>query len=162
FMFHDDPFSGHVVLRSTDRETPGAAYRLWTTLKVPQGFSLAKHAGYLATQVGAEAFRLMPARCLFALGVGHVRRQQTEPGARADVAAELIRTNVIELTDPEWAVLAALKRELAPGEVAPGLWQQRALEAGVSVEAFCAAARDLEAKGVLGRFSTFLEHVKPL
>jgi hypothetical protein len=39
-MFQQDPFSGHVVLRSTDAATPGAAYRLWTTLKVPQGYSM--------------------------------------------------------------------------------------------------------------------------
>src|SRR4051812_1389613 len=36
WMFKDDPFSGHVVIRSTDAETPGSIYRLWTTLKVPQ------------------------------------------------------------------------------------------------------------------------------
>ncbi|HEY7268729.1 MAG TPA: Lrp/AsnC family transcriptional regulator, partial [Dehalococcoidia bacterium] len=40
FMFREDPFSGHVVLRSTDGATPGSAYRLWTTLKVPQGFEI--------------------------------------------------------------------------------------------------------------------------
>src|SRR5258705_6364826 len=39
FLFQKDPFSGHVVIRSTDGETPGSAYRLWTTLKVPQSFS---------------------------------------------------------------------------------------------------------------------------
>src|SRR5687767_7172034 len=36
FMVRDDPFSGHVVIRSTDADTPGSVYRLWTTLKVPQ------------------------------------------------------------------------------------------------------------------------------
>src|SRR5438132_3492773 len=39
-MFKQDPFSGHVVLRSTDLETAGSEYKLWTTIKVPQGFSL--------------------------------------------------------------------------------------------------------------------------
>src|SRR3954470_3991889 len=34
FLVREDPFSGHVVIRSTDAETPGAMYRLWTTLKV--------------------------------------------------------------------------------------------------------------------------------
>jgi hypothetical protein len=48
----------------------------------PQGFAL-KDAAHLARSVGAEAFRLMPARYLFALGVGHVRRRGLEPGARA-------------------------------------------------------------------------------
>ena len=32
-MFRDDPFSGHVVIRSTDGATPGSHYRLWTTLR---------------------------------------------------------------------------------------------------------------------------------
>src|SRR3712207_6223595 len=50
YMFREDPFSGHVVIRSTDGDTPGSAYRLWTTLKVPQGFSLQKHAEYLRTR----------------------------------------------------------------------------------------------------------------
>src|SRR5437868_6619335 len=34
WMFHNDPFSGHVVIRSTDQQIAGAKYRLWTTLKV--------------------------------------------------------------------------------------------------------------------------------
>src|SRR5256886_4147780 len=42
YMFEEDPFSGHVVIRSTDAEISGARYRLWTTLKVPQGYSLRK------------------------------------------------------------------------------------------------------------------------
>ena len=36
YMVREDPFSGHVVIRSTDAETPGSVYRLWTTLKVPR------------------------------------------------------------------------------------------------------------------------------
>src|SRR5688500_1185624 len=62
FMAKDDPFSGHVVIRSTDTETPGAGYRLWTTLKVPQGFSMTRHCEVVAARVGAEAFLLMPAK----------------------------------------------------------------------------------------------------
>jgi hypothetical protein len=52
FMFRDDPFSGHVVIRTTDAATPGSNYRLWTTLKVPQGFSIQKHAEFLLRAVG--------------------------------------------------------------------------------------------------------------
>src|SRR6201996_243777 len=44
WMFQNDPFSGHVVIRSTDSVTAGSKYRLWTTLKVPQGFSMQNHA----------------------------------------------------------------------------------------------------------------------
>src|SRR5476651_1458592 len=43
FMFQQDPFSGHVVLRSTDATTAGSQYKLWTTLKVPHGYSMRKH-----------------------------------------------------------------------------------------------------------------------
>ena len=43
FMFQRDPFSGHVVLRSTDQQSAGAEYRLWTTLKVPAGESMSAH-----------------------------------------------------------------------------------------------------------------------
>src|SRR6266542_1927493 len=32
YMFQKDPFSGHVVLRSTDASTAGSNYKLWTTL----------------------------------------------------------------------------------------------------------------------------------
>src|SRR5882757_9570409 len=75
WMFQRDPFSGHVVLRSTDTLTAGSEYKLWTTLKVPHGFSLQRHGELLAEKVGAEHFRLMPAKGIFTLGVGHVRRK---------------------------------------------------------------------------------------
>src|SRR5579862_5001971 len=85
YMFQQDPFSGHVVIRSTDSATPGSNYRLWTTLKVPQGFSMQKHAEFLRQKTGADLFRLMPAKRLFALGVGHVRRRGMSPGSKAEV-----------------------------------------------------------------------------
>src|SRR6185436_12937470 len=50
YMFQQDPFSGHVVIRSTDTATAGSNYRLWTTLKVPQGYSLSKHCDLLSTK----------------------------------------------------------------------------------------------------------------
>src|SRR5580700_7085436 len=68
-MFQRDPFSGHVVVRSTDAATVGSKYRLWTTVKVPQGFSMTRHCQFLAKQTGAEKFILLPAKKLFALGV---------------------------------------------------------------------------------------------
>src|SRR5438309_11719324 len=40
WMFQRDPFSGHVVLRSTETATAGSDYKLWTTVKVPHGRSL--------------------------------------------------------------------------------------------------------------------------
>jgi AsnC-like ligand binding domain len=161
WMFREDPFSGHVVIRTADAATAGSNYRLWTTLKVPQGFSLAKHAAFLSRTVGAEAYRLMPAKALFALGVGHVRRRGMEPGARAEVLADVKDTEIVELGALEWRVLTAIKRELAPDEVVRDVWAARAREAGVSREEFERVGKALNAKGVIGRFSTFLEHVKP-
>jgi len=160
YMFHDDPFSGHVVIRTADPATPGASYRLWTTLKVPQGYSLRKHAEFLQRQVGADHFRLMPAKKLFALGVGHIRRRGIEIGSRADVPAEPVDTTLVELSDHEWRVLTALKREFSPNEIVRDLWRERAVKAGVGLAEFYETARALNARGVIGRFSTFLEHVK--
>jgi hypothetical protein len=161
FMFREDPFSGHVVIRTTDAVSTGSNYRLWTTLKVPQGFSLRKHAEWLRAQVGAERFRLMPAKMLFALGVGHVRRRGLEPGARAEEPAQPLDTSIVALSELEWRVLVALKREFAPQEIERELWTARAREAGVDFGTFVAIARSLDERRVIGRFSTFLEHVKP-
>jgi hypothetical protein len=162
YMFQKDPFSGHVVIRSTDQPIAGAKYRLWTTLKVPQGFSLAKHADVLMRHTGAEHYRLMPAKRLFALGVGHVRRRGMEPGSKSDELADVVDTNIVELSDLEWRVLMSLKREFEPDEIQPNLWAPRAAEANVPLETFHAVATGLNQRGVIGRFSTFLEHVKPL
>jgi len=162
FMFQRDPFSGHVVLRSTDAATAGSNYKLWTTLKVPQGYSLREHCELLARRVGAEHFRLMPAKRLFALGVGHVRRRGMEPGARAEAPAEVMDVSIVNLTPAEWRILTALKREFAPAEIVRDIWAARAAEAGVPLAEFLAAAEDLNRRKIIGRFSTFLEHVKPL
>jgi hypothetical protein len=161
YMWTRDPFSGHIVIRSTDRETAGSVYRLWTTLKVPQGYSLAKHCEFLAKKVGAEKFLLLPAKRLFALGVGHVRRKGMQPGSKADVLAEMKDTQIVQLSELDWQVLTPLKRELAVEEIGENIWAGRAAEAGVSPETFCNVAKSLNERGVIGRFSTFLEHVKP-
>ncbi len=160
YMSKVDPFSGHVVIRTTDSATPGSNYRLWTTLKVPQGYVIEKHAEFLRDHVGAEAYRLMPAKRLFALGVGHIRRRGMEPGSRADVLADVIDTNIVELSALDWQVLVALKREFEPHELVPDIWTARAAEAGVDLDKFYAVAESLASRAVIGRFSTFLEHVK--
>jgi len=163
WLYQNDPFSGHVVVRSTDRETPGSVYRLWTTLKVPAGYSLHKHCAKLAPVIGADEFRIMPAHKLFALGVGHVRRKELQPGDKSDEPGRVIDVEVTPVADDEWPVLAALKREFTSEELAiEPLWQPRADEAGVSLDAFLAKAHELAERGVIGRFSTFLEHYKKL
>ena len=159
-MFQRDPFSGHVVIRTTDHATVGSKYRLWTTLKVPQGFSMTRHCEFLCRATGAEKFILLPAKKLFALGVGHVRRRGLEPGSRADVPAEVTDVSVATLNDLDWRVLTALKREFTPEELVPEIWAVRAKEADVPLDTFFDVAADLNRRQIIGRFSTFLEHVK--
>src|SRR3984893_17171891 len=161
YMFRQDPFSGHVVLRSTDSATAGSEYKLWTTVKVPQGFGLERHTRLLLKEVGAEKVKIMPAKGIFTLGVGHVRRKTILPGARGEVPAKMIRTEVVELNDLEWRVLTALKREFTMEEITPNPWKKRAREADLPLETFFAVAEDLNRRKIIGRFSTFLEHVKP-
>jgi DNA-binding Lrp family transcriptional regulator len=168
FLWEKDPFSGHIVIRSTDRETPGSQYRLWTTLKVPDGYSMEKHCELSCRITGAEAFKLMPAKRVFALGVGHVRRRGMEPGSKSDELAEVKDTQYVHLSEQDWRVLNALKREFdaveierALGRAAEAFWADRAAEAVTSLDEFHAGARSLLSRGVIGRFSTFLEHVKP-
>jgi DNA-binding Lrp family transcriptional regulator len=175
WMYRDDPFSGHVVIRSTDTQTAGSKYRLWTTLKVPQGFSIERHAEFLAHQVGAISYKLLPAKKLFVLGVGHVRRRGMEPGSKSLGLADVLDTKLVELSDLDWRVLTALKREFTAEEIESApfslnpeprtlnpFWSSRAAEANVALDEFHAVARSLNARGVIGRFSTFLEHVKQL
>jgi DNA-binding Lrp family transcriptional regulator len=162
YMVDDDPFSGHVVIRSTDAATPGSNYRLWTTVKVPQGYSIEKHCAMIGRLTGAEHFRVMPANRIFALGVGHVRRKGMEPGSKSDAPAEVKDTTKVNLSELDWRVLTALKREVEPDELTRDLWRARADEAGVPLEQFYEVAESLNARKVIGRFSTFLEHVKPL
>jgi len=161
WMFQQDPFSGHVVTRSTDVATQGSNYKLWTTLKVPQGYSLKKHCEFLCNQTGAEKFVLLPAKKLFALGVGHVRRRGMEPGSKAEVPAEVTEVTTTTLNDLEWRILEAIKREFEIDEIVPNIWDARAKETGISLQTFLEVAEDFNRRKVIGRFSTFLEHVKP-
>jgi DNA-binding Lrp family transcriptional regulator len=161
FMFREDPFSGHVVTRSTDREISGSDYKLWTTLKVPQGESLEEHAEVLRRLTGAHEFVLMPSNGIFALGVGHVRRKSMEPGAKSDEPAVMTTTNPVELDADEWEVLLAIKEELTPDEICEDPWGPRADAIGFDRERFYQIAETLDRKKAIGRFSTFLEHVKP-
>lgn len=161
FMSKEDPFSGHVVIRSTDSEVSGSGYRLWTTLKVPVGESLDEHATSLLRLTGATEYLLMQANGVFALGVGHTRRKVLEPGDKAEEPAVMMTTTAVDLDAEEWDVLLALKEELTLDEISENPWDKRAEIAGVSLDRFCEVADTLNAKKVIGRFSTFLEHVKP-
>jgi DNA-binding Lrp family transcriptional regulator len=161
YMFRQDPFSGHVVIRSTDQKTAGSEYRLWTTIKVPQGYSLAEHTNLLGQRVGAAKVKLMPAKGIFALGVGHVRRKILEPGARSERPAQMLSTEIVALSEIEWRVLSALKREFSVTDIRSNPWTDRAIECDLPLATFFEIAEALNEKKIIGRFSTFLEHVKP-
>lgn len=162
FLLENDPFTGHIVIRSAEREAPGTDYRLWTTLKVPSGYDLERHCEVLASRIDARSWRIMPALRAFALGVGHLRRRGLEIGARASHPAIDTIPAIVDLDEMEWQVLMSLKREFLPEEITSDLWSARAREAGVDLETFLAVGRELDRRGVIGRFSTFLEHTKPL
>jgi hypothetical protein len=68
----------------------------------------------------------------------------------------------VQLGELDWRVLVALKREFEPAELlAENLWEARAAEADVDLDTFLKVSSSLNQRGVVGRFSTFLEHVKP-
>ena len=70
---------------------------------------------------------------------------------------DYLRTGSIAQFSP---VMNAVKREFEPEEIIEDIWTARAAEAGVSLEDFFRIAKDLDKRRVVGRFSTFLEHVK--
>lgn len=156
-----DPFTGHIVLRRAEGDADGAEYRLWTTLKVPTGCgSLEEHCDMLASHIRAEHYVLLPARGVFALGVGHMRRRALKPGDRLSRPPRMQTTSKPELSPDEWSVLLSLKEELAPEEIVPNPWAARAEKLGMSFEQYCRLAEKLDEKKVIGRFAAFLEHVR--
>lgn len=161
FMARQDPFTGHVVVRSTDPEAAGAAFRLWTTVKVPQGYAVNDHCEFLRTKIRAHQFIAMPAKKVFALGVGHIRRQSLEPGDRDDHPARPIDVKVVKLTEAQWQALVILKQQVTPQEIGQDIWARRAAQANMSVQQLVSLGQQLDDMGVIGRFSTFLEHAKP-
>jgi DNA-binding Lrp family transcriptional regulator len=156
----EDPFSGHVVIRNS--ETGTTEWPLWTTIKVPTGFSLVNHCEWIREQIGAEKYRIMPTIRQFALGVGHMRRKNMAVGEKAEAPAMDSVPAIVGLDERDWTVLAALKRDLMPYEVVEDLWAGRAADAGVTLREFFEVAESLDSRGVVGRFSTFLEHTKPV
>jgi len=160
FIARSDPFSGHVVIRNS--ETGTSEWRLWTTLKVPSGFSVDRHCDYLKKQIGAEKYRIMPALRAFVLGVGHMRRKGMAVGEKSATPAKPMEAAIVELSDDDWEILTVLKRDFAPDEIGEEMWEWRAIAAGIPIDLFLTIAEDLDRRGVIGRFSTFLEHTKPV
>jgi DNA-binding Lrp family transcriptional regulator len=160
FISGRDPFSGHVVIRNS--ETGPTEWRLWTTLKVPTGFSVEQHCEFLRRSTGAEKCRIMPALRAFVLGVGHMRRKGMRPGAMSAEPAVPMVPAVVQLSPREWEVLTVLKRDFTADEIRENAWEHRAIQSGFNPITFMEVAGELDRKGVIGRFSTFLEHSKPV
>jgi DNA-binding Lrp family transcriptional regulator len=160
FIAGHDPFSGHVVIRNG--ENGSSEWRLWTTLKVPAGFSVETHCEFLRQRIGAEKYRVMPVLRAFVLGVGHMRRKGMRVGEMSPLPATASQPAVVDLNEREWNVLSVLKADFAPTEIGAAMWENRALVAGIHPTVFFQIAEDLDRRGVIGRFSTFLEHTKPV
>ena len=161
FLVENDPFTGHVVLRHAETQSPGHDYRLWTTLKVPQGNTVEEHCRVLKGIIGAEDFVPLPTRGVFALGVGHIRRRGLQPGDKREDIPVMQLSDVVELNQEEWTVLLSLKEELKEEEFVSCPWEKRAEAVGMTLDRYCDVAHGLDEKKVIGRFATFLEHVKP-
>lgn len=162
WLLDHDPFTGHIVLRrADDPQTPGADYRLWTTLKVPTGYgSLQEHTQMLARLLHAEDAVLLPVVGMFTLSVGHARRARLKPGDKLPQPPAMQVPARPRLSEEEWAVLLSLKESLSEDEFTPRPWAARAAALGMSEDAFCTVAEGLDARGVIGRFAAFLDHMK--
>ena len=133
YMFQEDPFSGHVVTRSTDVASPGSTYKLWTTLKVPQGYSLEKHCEVL--KEGGRKSVSVDAGQAVCLGCGACAADM-EPGARSRGAGGGDGCGGGGIDRSRMAHYGGVKREFEPEELVEDLWVARAEEAGVSLEEF--------------------------
>ncbi|MBR2314933.1 MAG: AsnC family protein [Akkermansia sp.] len=155
-----DPFTGHIVIRESDSpDAPGSQYRLWTTLKVPTGCgSVQEHNNLLMRHTGALDWVALPVVGMFALGVGHARRAGLKPGDRLPEPPLMQRPSHPQLSKHEWAVLLSLKESLLPQELVSSPWEQRAAAIGMSMDEYCSIAENLDARKIIGRFATFLDH----
>lgn len=160
WLWENDPFTGHVVIREASNPTaPGADHKLWTTLKVPTGYgTVESHCNLLAQHIGAENFIPLPVIGMFALSVGHIRRANLQPGDKTDTPPTMQRPARPRLTEQEWQVLLALKESLTPDEFIPEPWQHRAEALGMTPDTFNRIAADLDHRHIIGRFATFLDH----
>ena len=117
--------------------------------------------GALLRLTGATEYLLMPAHGVFALGVGHTRRKSLEPGdhgRRSGHHDDHHRRGISPRRNG--TSCSPSKKNSPPLKSDPTRGSPRRT-AGIPLERFCQIAEALNAKKVIGRFSTFLEHVKP-
>jgi hypothetical protein len=109
-MFQKDPFSGHVVIRSTDADIAGARYRLWTTLKSRSRFRC-KTLRVFVREDGRDGVSPDARQALVRIGCRPHQARGMEPGSKAEELAEEKNTEIVALSELEWRVLVVLKRE---------------------------------------------------
>jgi len=84
-----------------------------------------------------------------------------EPGAKSDEAAEMHAVRSVKLSELEWRVLMALKRELVLDEITENLWGvARARGRSAAAGLLRGRRKPRRAQGDRA-FLDFLEHVKP-
>lgn len=159
-----DPFSGHVVIRKAEDPTsPGAKFRLWTTLRLPapEG-DLEEHCRILSRCIGAQDFVCMPVVGMFRLSVGHLRRVGLPPGTLEDTAPIMQRPPELKLDELDRCVLLAFRTPLGEEELLlREPWTPRIISLGLDKDIFYLRARRLAKLGALGRFAVVLNHTDP-
>ena len=76
----------------------------------------------------------MPAKGIFALGSAMCDAKRLVLAIRRLNLPRMQVVETITLTNREWRVLTALKREFAPEEIQEPAWNARAAESGMSLE----------------------------
>lgn len=89
-----------------------------------------------------------------------MRRRGLRPGDKTPEPAPMQETKTVSLSGLEWKVLLSVKEQLRPEEMVEDPWALRAAQAGLEPEEYCRTAEELDRKQVIGRFATFLEHVR--
>ena len=56
------------------------------------------------------------------------------PGRRAEKPAEAMKVAIVDLTEQEWHVMTAVKREFEQEEIVENIWAARAIETGLSLD----------------------------
>ena len=161
FMFQCDPFSGHVVLRSTDTLTAGSDYKLWTTVKVPHGFSLRRtlpiarrqdRRGTFSDHAGERNFHSWSWPCATQNNRARKPGRITGEDDRS-ARGRIERARVEGFAGAETGIRAGRNSSVAVG---------RARERSRRFAGRILSRRGrANARKIIGRFSTFLEHVKP-
>ena len=89
-----------------------------------------------------------------------MRRRELRPGEKTPEPASMQETKTVSLSELEWKVLLSVKEQLKPEEMVEDPWSLRAAREGLGTEEYCRTAEELDRKQVVGRFASFLEHVR--